>query len=200
MKFTWEITKAWLLQVREKLIEKLQNGKNPRNERIINGIKIKWRKAWENWKEERKKAIERKITKDREVHLEASAKWGTKRTGDLVSFLGTCISNSLSTKSHTLEPRHILSECLKLEKSLNKFSYTMFFRISKQDPKITSSTNAHDWGYRWGRHSQRSDKVKFSCQEKSQDIIKIKFLVSPSDIKRRESFCPQRATRIKQWK
>ena len=74
MKFTWEITKAWLLQVREKLIEKLQNGKNPRNERIINGIKIKWRKAWGNWKEERKKAIERKITKDREVHLEASAK------------------------------------------------------------------------------------------------------------------------------
>ena len=31
-------------------------GKIQWNERIIYGIKIKWRKAWENWKEERKKS------------------------------------------------------------------------------------------------------------------------------------------------
>lgn len=110
-----------------------------------------------------------------------------------MSFLGTCISNSLSTKPHTLEPRHILSECLKLEKSTNKFSDTMLFRISKQDPKITSSINADDWGYKRGRPSQRSDKVKFPCLEKSQDIIKIsgKFPVSPSVVKRREFLLPK---------
>ena len=167
-------------------------GKIQWNERIIYGIKIKWRKAWENWKE-RKKAMEQKITKDRDVPLETSANWETKRTRDLVSFLGACISNSLPTKSHTQEPRHILSECLKLEKSMNKFSDTMLFRISKQDPKITSSTNANHWGYKRGRLSQRSDKVKFPCLEKSQDIIIIsgKFPVSPSVVKRTEFLLPK---------
>lgn len=137
--------------------------------------------------------MEKKITKNREVRLETSANWETKRARDLVSFFGTCISNSLPTKSHTQEQRHILSECLKLEKSTNKFSDTMLFRISKQDPKITSSINADDWGYKRGRPSQRSDKVKFPCLEKSQDIIKIsgKFPVSPSVVKRREFLLPK---------
>ena len=76
---------------------------------------------------------------------------------------------------------------------MNKFSDTMLFRISKQDPKITSSINADDWGYKRGCPSQRSDKVKFPCLEKSQDIIKIsgKFPVSPSVVKRREFLLPK---------
>ena len=76
---------------------------------------------------------------------------------------------------------------------MNKFSDTMLFRISKQDPKITSTINADDWDYKRGCPSQRSDKVKFPCLEKSQDIIKIsgKFPVSPSVVKRREFLLPK---------
>ena len=48
----------------EKFFEKLQNGKNRTILEIIYGIKIKQREARQNWKEERKKAIEKKITED----------------------------------------------------------------------------------------------------------------------------------------
>ena len=40
----------------EKFFEKLQNGKNRTILEIIYGIKIKWREARQNWKEERKKS------------------------------------------------------------------------------------------------------------------------------------------------
>ena len=42
-----------------KFFEKLQNVKNPTKLEIIYGIKIKWREARQNWKEERKKKSNR---------------------------------------------------------------------------------------------------------------------------------------------
>ena len=69
MKFTWKITEAWFLHVREKLFQKLQYGKTNQNERIIYGIKTKRREARQNRKEKRKKAIKKKITEDEGVPM-----------------------------------------------------------------------------------------------------------------------------------
>ena len=95
----------------------------------------------------------------REVDLKPSAKRGANRTEALVSLYWTSRSlhpkeppNWISHKSTKVHPIR-LSRAWKKSDQMSK-SYALQ-HIKTFFPKNARSTNVHDWGYKWGRHTQR---------------------------------------------
>ena len=95
----------------------------------------------------------------REVDLEPSAKKGTNRTKVLVSLNWSSCSlhfkelrNQISHKSTKVEP----SRPSWTWRESDQISKSYALQHSKRNfPKTTRSNNAHDWSYKWGRHTQR---------------------------------------------
>ena len=95
----------------------------------------------------------------REVDLEPSAKRGANRTEALVSLYWS--SRSLHPKE---PPNQISHTSTKVDPIRSSRTWKKFYQTSKSYalqhiktlfPKNTRSTNAHDWGDKWGRHTQR---------------------------------------------
>ena len=97
----------------------------------------------------------------REVDLEPSAERGANRSEALVSLYWSSRSlhakelpSRISHKSTKVDPIR-LSRTWKKSYQISK-SYA-FQHIKTFFPKNTKSINAHDWSYKWGRHTQRYD-------------------------------------------
>ena len=95
----------------------------------------------------------------REVDSEPSAKRGANRTEALVSLHWS--SRSLHPKE---PPNWISHTSTRVDPARSCRTCKMFYQTSKSYallhiktffPKNTRSTNAHDWGYKWGRHTRR---------------------------------------------
>ena len=95
----------------------------------------------------------------REVDLEPSAKTGTDTTEALVSLYW--LSQSLPLKQ---SPNRVLNKSTLVNPIKSSQTWKEINQIPKVDalqhikinfPKITNSINAHDWGYKWSRHTQR---------------------------------------------
>ena len=95
----------------------------------------------------------------RELDLEPSAQRGATRTEALVSLYWT------SRNLHPKEPPHQIShKSTKVDpirssrtwKKSNHISKSCSFQhIKTFFPRNARSANAHDWGHKWGRHTQR---------------------------------------------
>ena len=95
----------------------------------------------------------------REVDLESNAKGGANRTEALVSLYWPSRSlhpkepsNRISHKSTKVDSIRS-SRTWKKSDQISKF-YTLQ-QIKIFFPKNTRSTNAHDWSYKWVRHTQK---------------------------------------------
>ena len=95
----------------------------------------------------------------READFEPSAKRGANRMEALVSLYWT--SWSLHRKD---PPNWISHKSTKVDPIRSSRTWKKSYQISKSYalqhiktffPKNTRSTNAHDWSYKWGRHTQR---------------------------------------------
>ena len=95
----------------------------------------------------------------REVDLEPSAKRGANRTEALVSLYWS--SRSLHPKE---PPNQISHTSTKVDPIRSSRTWKKFYQTSKSYAlqhirtfflKNTRSTNVHDRGYKWGRHTQR---------------------------------------------
>ena len=102
-----------------------------------------------------------------EVDLEPSAKRRTNRTRALVSLYWSSRSlhlkqspNQISNKSTKVDPIRSSQTCRKSNQIPRSY---VFQHIKTIFPNTTGATHAHDWGYKWGHHTQKEDKVKPPC-------------------------------------
>ena len=95
----------------------------------------------------------------REVDLEPSAKRGTTRTRALVSLYWSSRSlhfkqspNQISHISTKVDPIRSSRTCKKSDQIPKSYALQ---HIKTIFPNTTRATHFHDWGYKWGRHTQR---------------------------------------------
>ena len=100
----------------------------------------------------------------REVNLEPRAKRGTDRTEALVSVYWSSQSLHLKQSFSRISCKITLVDSIKSFWTWNEINQIhkrhALQHIKANSPKTTNSINAYDWGYKWGRHTQREDKVK----------------------------------------
>ena len=125
------------------------------------------------------------------VVLEPSTKRGTNGTSAPVSLYW------LSCRFHSKQPPNQISQKSTKVDRIRLFgpwkhsdaitkSYTLQ-HIKTIFPQTTRATNAHDWGYEWGRHRQDKTEPKPLARGNVRPYLALgKFLAFPSVIKKME--------------
>ena len=118
---------------------------------------LKWRKSPEENNSHCTTWTDIWIPAHTEAELEPSAKRGANRTKALMSLYRLSwtlhlkeLPNQISHKSTKVDPIR-LSRTWKESDLISKSSALP--HIKPNFPKTTRSTNAHDWGYKWGCHT-----------------------------------------------